>query len=161
MRVFLFTLILLLGSAATAGPMDAFVLENPEQEELFHKLSGELRCLVCQNQAISDSNAGLAQDLRKEIHGMILQGKDEDEIVTFMVERYGDYVLYRPPFKPLTWLLWFGPVIAFIFGLFYVVRFIRTQKAASDVGELSSEENERLRNLQSELDVSAKEDKLK
>lgn len=159
MRALFFSLMLTFGLAVVAGPMDAFIFENPEQEELFNKLSGELRCLVCQNQAISDSNAGLAQDLRKEIHGMILEGKDEDEIVTFMVERYGDYVLYRPPFKPLTWLLWFGPVIAFIIGLFYVVRFIRTQKASRDVGELSSEESERLRSLQSELDTSVKEDK--
>lgn len=159
MRALFFSLVFILASSVTAGPMDAFVFESSEQEDLFNKLSNELRCLVCQNQAISDSNAGLAQDLRKEIHGMILEGKNEDEIVTFMVERYGDYVLYRPPFKPLTWMLWFGPVIAFIIGLFYVVRFIRTQKTASDVGELSSEENERLRSLQSELDVSVKEDK--
>lgn len=159
MRALFFSLVFILASSTTAGPMDAFVFESSEQEDLFNKLSNELRCLVCQNQAISDSNAGLAQDLRKEIHGMILEGKNEDEIVTFMVERYGDYVLYRPPFKPLTWMLWFGPVIAFIIGLFYVVRFIRTQKTASDVGELSSEENERLRSLQSELDVSVKEDK--
>ncbi len=138
--------------------MDAFEFDSDEQEDLFHKLSGELRCLVCQNQAISDSNAGLAQDLRKEMHDMILDGKTEDEIITFMVERYGDYVLYRPPFKPLTWMLWFGPVIAFILGLFYVTRFIRSQKTSEDAGELSAEETERLRNLQSGLDVSGKEE---
>lgn len=138
--------------------MDAFVFDSPEQEVLFNKLSGELRCLVCQNQAISDSNAGLAQDLRKEIHSMILKGKTEDEIITFMIERYGDYVLYRPQFKPLTWMLWFGPVIAFILGLFYVVRFIREQKTTEDRGELSSEETERLKNIQSELITSEKEE---
>lgn len=160
MRSFFFSfLFILIPVGVVAGPMDAFVFESAEQEKLFHKLSGELRCLVCQNQAISDSNAGLAQDLRKEIHGMIVQGKTEDEIVTFMVERYGDYVLYRPPFKPITWMLWFGPLIAFILGLFYVLRFIRTQKAAEDVGELSSEETDRLRSLQSELDTSEKGDK--
>lgn len=158
MKVVIFLMLLVFESVALAGPMDSFVFESAEQEDLFNKLSGELRCLVCQNQAISDSNAGLAQDLRKEIHGMILDGKTEDEIIAFMVERYGDYVLYRPPFKPLTWMLWFGPIIAFILGLFYVVRFIRSQKASADVGELSSEETERLRNLQSELSAVGKEE---
>lgn len=158
MKVLFFSALFFFGSVVTAGPMDAFVFDSPEQEVLFNKLSGELRCLVCQNQAISDSNAGLAQDLRKEIHGMILKGKTEDEIITFMIERYGDYVLYRPQFKPLTWMLWFGPVIAFILGLFYVVRFIREQKTTEDRGELSSEETERLKNIQSELITSEKEE---
>lgn len=156
MRALFFLFLFVSGAVVIAGPMDAFVFDSPEQEASFHKLSGELRCLVCQNQAISDSNAGLAQDLRKEIHGMLLEGKTEDEIVTFMVERYGDYVLYRPPFKPLTWALWFGPVIIFAFGIFFVVRFIRAQKATKDIGELSAKESERLKSLQSELNASGK-----
>lgn len=159
MKAVIFLMLLVFESVALAGPMDSFTFESAEQEDLFNKLSGELRCLVCQNQSISDSNAGLAQDLRKEIHGMILEGKSEDEIVSFMVDRYGDYVLYDPPFKPMTWMLWFGPIIAFVLGLFYAVRFIRSQKTNRDPGELSSEETERLRSLQSELDVSKKEGK--
>ena len=159
MKAVIFLMLLVFGSVALAGPMDSFTFESAEQEDMFNKLSGELRCLVCQNQSISDSNAGLAQDLRKEIHGMILEGKSEDEIVSFMVDRYGDYVLYDPPFKPMTWMLWFGPIIAFVLGLFYAVRFIRSQKTNRDPGELSSEEAERLRNLQSELDASDKEGK--
>jgi len=158
MRAFFLSFLFIVASVVVAGPMDTFEFDSDEQENLFHKLSGELRCLVCQNQAISDSNAGLAQDLRKEMHDMILDGKTEDEIIAFMVERYGDYVLYRPPFKPLTWMLWFGPVIAFILGLFYVMRFIRSQKVLEDAGELSAEETERLRNLQSGLDVAEKEE---
>ena len=157
MKAVIFLMLFVFESVAFAGPMDSFVFDSPEQEDTFNKLSGELRCLVCQNQSISDSNAGLAQDLRKEIHGMILEGKSEDEIVSFMVDRYGDYVLYDPPFKPMTWMLWFGPIIAFVLGLFYAVRFIRSQKTNRDPGELSSEETERLRSLQSELDVSEKE----
>jgi len=136
-----------------AAQIDAFVFETPEQEKIFHKLSGELRCLVCQNQAISDSNAGLASDLRVEIHGMLLAGKTEDEIVTFMVERYGDYVLYRPPFKPMTWLLWFGPFLAFAAGVFYVKRIVREQNAGDVVGDLSEAEIERMSNLQSEAEA--------
>lgn len=158
MKIFIFLLLFILLPAAIAGPMDAYEFDSPEEEALFIKLKGEFRCMVCQNESISASNAGLAQDLREEIYSMIMAGKTEDEIVAFMVERYGDYVLYRPPFKPLTWMLWFGPLIAFIMGLFYVVRYIRAQKTNEDRGELSTEETERLRNLQSELNTSVKEE---
>ena len=154
----IFVLMLLLGNliasvAVLAAQYDAFVFDTPEQEKAFHKLSGELRCLVCQNQAISDSNADLAKDLRVEIHSMLLDGKSEDEIIRFMVERYGDYVLYRPPLKPLTWLLWFGPFVAFVAGIFYVKRFIREHNTGNIAGELSDDEVERIRNLQSEADA--------
>jgi cytochrome c-type biogenesis protein CcmH len=138
---------------ALAAQYDAFVFDTPEQEKAFHRLSGELRCLVCQNQSISDSNAGLAKDLRTEIHDMLLEGKSEDEIISFMVERYGDYVLYRPPFKPLTWLLWIGPLIIFVMGLFFVKRFVREHSANNAPGELSDAEVERIRNLQSEIET--------
>lgn len=149
--------IVLVSFVVFAAQYDAFVFDTPEQEKIFHKLSGELRCLVCQNQSISDSNAGLAKDLRTEIHGMLLEGKSEDEIISFMVERYGDYVLYRPPFKPLTWLLWLGPLAAFVIGMFYVKRFIREHNAEDVLdelsGELSDAEVERIRDLQSEVKV--------
>jgi cytochrome c-type biogenesis protein CcmH len=158
MKKIVLLLMLFAHSALYAAPMDQFEFDTPEQEEIFHKLSQELRCLVCQNQAIAESDAGLAKDLRTEIHKMLKQGKTEKEITDFMVQRYGDFVLYDPPFKPSTWLLWFGPVIAFIFGMFYAVRFFRSQKTAEDAGELSSDEVERLRSLQSELDASGKGD---
>jgi cytochrome c-type biogenesis protein CcmH len=149
----------LIGSTTVfAAQNDAFVFDTPEQEKSFNKLSNELRCLVCQNQAISDSNADLAQDLRAEIHSMLLEGKSEKEIITFMVERYGDYVLYRPPFKPLTWLLWFGPVVVFTIGLFFVRRFIREHSTEDITGELTDEEVERVRNLQSEIDTLDRKD---
>jgi cytochrome c-type biogenesis protein CcmH len=132
-----------------AGPVVTYEFASEQQEALFNKLSNELRCLVCQNQSIADSNADLAKDLRDEIYGMLQQGKSEEEIVEFMVARYGDFVLYNPPLKPMTWLLWFGPAIALIVGFFFVVRIINRQKKAA-VAEMSSEEIERLKALQSE-----------
>jgi cytochrome c-type biogenesis protein CcmH len=94
-------------------------------------------------------------DLRDEIYGMLQQGKSEEEIVEFMVVRYGDFVLYNPPLKPMTWLLWFGPAVALIAGFFFVVRIINRQKKAA-VTEMSGEEAERLKALQSEAQAMTK-----
>ena len=124
----LFCGLMVLMSHAYADPVVTFKFDSPEQEALFHKLSNELRCLVCQNQSIGDSNAGLAKDLRTEMYEMLKKGKTEDEIIDYMVQRYGDYVLYRPRFKPLTMFLWLGPGIIFVIGVFYAMGFIRRQK---------------------------------
>ena len=139
---------------AWAAPMETFKFESDAQEKTFRKLSDELRCLVCQNQSIADSDAGLAKDLRAEIYGMLQAGKNEEEIKEFMVARYGDYVLYEPPFEPMTWLLWFGPLVIFITGLYYARGFIKQQNQADVPDELSTEEIERLKDLQSELNLS-------
>ena len=90
------------------------------------KLETELRCLVCQNQTLADSEAGLAQDLRNQIESLALEGKSDEEIKVWLQARYGDFVLYRPPVKPLTWFLWFGPFIL-LFGaiLFWAWRLKR------------------------------------
>lgn len=148
----LFAIVLLVFQASVwAAPMDAFEFDSEQQEKTFKKLSDELRCLVCQNQSISGSNADLAKDLRTQVHRMLQAGKTEEEIKTFMVDRYGDYVLYEPPMKPMTWLLWFGPAGIFFVGLFYARRFISQQNISEDSKELSEEEAERLRALQSEM----------
>jgi cytochrome c-type biogenesis protein CcmH len=138
--------------SAAAAPIETFKFDSPETEKVFHKLSEELRCLVCQNQNIAESNADLAKDLRLEIYNMLSDGKSEDEIVDFMVQRYGDYVLYRPPFNPMTWLLWFGPAIVFAFGLVYVVRLMKSQSSKAQVESLSDEEIRRIKNLHAEQD---------
>jgi cytochrome c-type biogenesis protein CcmH len=138
-----------------AAPVATYEFASEEQEALFNKLSNELRCLVCQNQSISDSNADLAKDLRDEIYGMLQQGKTEEEIIDFMVARYGDFVLYNPPMKPMTWLLWFGPAFALLAGFIFVVRIINKQKKSA-VSEMSSEEIERLKALQSEVQTMGK-----
>ncbi|MDT8281437.1 MAG: cytochrome c-type biogenesis protein [Gammaproteobacteria bacterium] len=137
---------------ASAAPIETFKFDSPETEKVFHKLSEELRCLVCQNQNIAESNADLAKDLRLEIYTMLKQGKTEDEIVDFMVQRYGDYVLYRPPFKPLTWLLWFGPIIVFSIGLIVAIHFMRSQMKNKQVESLSEMDIERIKNLHAEQD---------
>ncbi len=133
--------------SVTAAPIETFQFDSPETEKVFHKLSEELRCLVCQNQNIAESNADLAKDLRLEIYTMLSDGKTEEEIVSFMVDRYGDYVLYRPPFKPMTWLLWFGPVIAFFIGLIFVVRYMKSQNMRKQTESLSEADVERIKDL--------------
>ena len=93
-------------------------------------LAEELRCLVCQNQTIADSTAPLAQDLRNQIRGQVAQGKSDDQIRGYMVERYGDFVLYRPPFKATTALLWLGPGLLIAAGIFAFWRVVRRRRAA-------------------------------
>ena len=99
-------------------------------ETRWRDLNEELRCLVCQNQSIADSNAELAQDLRQQVREMIEAGHSDDEIRAYMTERYGDFVLYRPPFKPLTLLLWLGPLLMLLMALGLVWRLRR--KPAAD-----------------------------
>ena len=154
MKILFAIVLLVFQTSLWAAPMDAFEFDSEEQEKTFRKLSDELRCLVCQNQSISGSNADLAKDLRAEVHSMLQAGKTEEQIKEFMVNRYGDYVLYEPPFKPITWLLWIGPIVIFLIGLFYARRFIFQQNSSAEAGELSAEEAERLRGLQSNLDIS-------
>lgn len=101
---------------------------DPKQEVLFKQLAAELRCLVCQNQNIADSNAELAQDLRREITTMIKAGDNKDQIIDFMVARYGEFVLYRPLFSMKTAVLWIGPFVFFIFGLFIVSRMAKKRR---------------------------------
>lgn len=118
---------------------------DPVLEKRLLALSEQLRCLVCQNQNIADSNAELAQDLRLEVRKMLEAGKSDKEIIDFLVERYGDFVLYRPPVKSTTWLLWAGPGVLLLLGLLglaYHLRQRNRQLAALDQ-PLSSEEARR------------------
>ena len=103
------------------------VFQNRDLEERYYLLIEEVRCLVCQNQSLADSNAPLAQDLRNEIFKMIQINKSNTEIMEFLVKRYGDFVLYRPPLKKNTWLLWFGPFLFLIVGFFVTVLIIKKQ----------------------------------
>ncbi|VAW53727.1 Cytochrome c heme lyase subunit CcmL [hydrothermal vent metagenome] len=139
-------------STVMAAPIETFKFKSAETEKTFHKLSEELRCLVCQNQNIAESNADLAKDLRLEIYTMLINGQSESEIVDFMVQRYGDYVLYRPPFKPMTWLLWLGPLIIFLLGLVFAVKYLKSQDMEEQDKHLSMEEIERIKNLHAERD---------
>jgi cytochrome c-type biogenesis protein CcmH len=124
--------------------------ENPQVEARLKTLAVELRCLVCQNQTLADSHAPLAEDLRREVREMIAKGMSDREIIDFLVQRYGDFVLYRPPWKASTTLLWLGPfllLIAGATGLVFALR--RRQKKLADV-TLSEEEHNRVVQLLSE-----------
>ena len=108
-------------------------------------LAEELRCLVCQNQTIADSHAELAVDLRRQIREQIAQGRSDSQIIDYMVERYGDFVLYRPPFKATTILLWAGPFIFLIAGFYFLLRFLRRREVPAP--QLSAEERARAAKL--------------
>ncbi len=99
------------------------------------KLESELRCLVCQNQTLADSNADLAADLRKEVRELALSGKTNDQIKQYLVARYGDFVLYKPPVKPVTWLLWFGPFLMLAGGAAVWWSIMRRRRKAGDAAQ--------------------------
>jgi len=113
------------GIATAIGPEEAF--EDPVLEAEYQALIREVRCLVCQNQAISDSSAPLAADLRREIRELMAAGARRDEVTQFLVERYGDFVLYRPPLQPTTWALWGAPIALCALGLFVFARVVRAR----------------------------------
>ena len=145
----LFMVILLLPSLAAAGEA-APLAENPQIEARLKTLAVELRCLVCQNQTLADSNAPLAEDLRREVREMIAKNMSDKEIIDFLVTRYGDFVLYRPPLKTTTTLLWVGPFLLLIGGAIALVMALRRrQKKLADVA-LSEAERNRVAQLLSE-----------
>jgi len=134
-----------------AGAEEARPLaDNPQAEARLKHLAIELRCLVCQNQTLADSNAPLAEDLRREVREMIAKDMSDKDIIEFLVTRYGDFILYRPPLKATTTLLWVGPFVLLIAGVAALVLVLRRrQKKLTDVS-LSEEERNRVARLLSE-----------
>ena len=123
---FWLTLLLAFQCALPAYANEALPLaEDPVVEKRLIGISAELRCLVCQNESLAGSRADLALDLRREIRTLIKDGKTDAEIMDFMVSRYGDFVRYRPPVNPVTWLLWFGPFVLLIGAIVVLVRLVR------------------------------------
>jgi cytochrome c-type biogenesis protein CcmH len=116
MRALLVSLMMLLAAPAWAGEA-APNAEDPVIEQRMINLAEDLRCLVCQNESLAGSHAELAEDLRREIRDQMKQGKDDKAVVEYLTTRYGDFVLYRPPFKPVTYLLWLGPLIFLAIGV--------------------------------------------
>ena len=145
-----FGAVLFFSIGITAPPVHAvlepFKFESSSQESRYRTLIAELRCLVCQNQNLADSNAELARDLRLLTYNMILSGSSDSEIVQFMVSRYGDFVLYRPPFKPNTALLWFAPLILLAGGCFVLFRIFHSRKNMN-LSEVSSAHRAQVRKL--------------
>jgi cytochrome c-type biogenesis protein CcmH len=119
--------------------------QDPALERRVANLAHEMRCLVCQNQTIAESNAPLAVDLRNQIREQLAAGKSEGEVVDFMVARYGDFVLYRPPLKATTILLWAGPFIFLIAGFYFLLHFIRRRQVPAP--RLSAEDRARAAKL--------------
>ena len=120
------------------------VLDDPALEARARGISANLRCLVCQNQSIDDSNAGLARALRILVRERLVAGDSDEEAVDFIVSRYGDYVLLKPPFKPSTYLLWFGPLVLLGLAVLGVRAFYRGQRAAQPAAEGLSEDQRKL-----------------
>jgi cytochrome c-type biogenesis protein CcmH len=130
--------------------VDSYTFNNEQQQQDYKTLVSELRCLVCQNQTIGDSNADLAADLRRQVYEMLQQGKSKDEVFQFMTERYGDFVLYNPPFKTTTSLLWIAPVAFLLIGLITLIIVVRRKKTAK--AETASEQLNLARRLLDDTD---------
>ncbi len=127
--------------AAVCGAQTDEGLSDPALNARYQALIREVRCLVCQNQTIADSNADLASDLRREIREMIESGATDNEISDFLVARYGDFVLYRPPMQPNTWVLWGGPAAMVVIGLVVFARVMRTRsRQPLDEDELNEDQ---------------------
>ena len=120
------------------------ILADPVLEARARVLGKQLRCLVCQNQSIDDSSAPLARDLRVLVRERLLKGDSNDQVLAFMVARFGDFVLLKPPVKPITYVLWFGPAAIFVIGLIAVLMFYRRRQNVAPAPALSPDEKQRL-----------------
>ncbi|UZR30931.1 cytochrome c-type biogenesis protein [Methylococcus mesophilus] len=137
---------LLAGHAADA--MEVRQFDDPAKQERYETLIKDVRCLVCQNQSLAESDAELAKDLRTEVYNIIESGKSSEEAVQFLTDRYGDFVLYRPPFKSITLLLWLGPFLLLAGGAVFLWKQARRRAEAAQQEEaLSAEERRRLQQL--------------
>lgn len=139
MRLFVFAMLLLM-SQSTAAVDTGQRFADPAQQERYERLIRDLRCLVCQNESVADSNAMLASDLRREVQELMIAGRSDAEISAFMTERYGDFVLYRPPVRPRTWLLWSAPILFLLGGLGVVALVISRRARAARANPAALEE---------------------
>jgi cytochrome c-type biogenesis protein CcmH len=123
--------VLLLALAGVAVAMEPIEYRDAAEEARFRALSAELRCVMCQNQSLADSNAQIAHDLRVQVLALMREGRTDAEIKDYLVARYSDFVLYQPPVKPTTWLLWFGPIVILLAGAVTVVAIVRRRAATA------------------------------
>jgi cytochrome c-type biogenesis protein CcmH len=148
MKVFLLQLLLLFSLAIAVSGQEAKPLsDDPELEKRLMKLSKELRCLVCQNETLADSQADLAQDLRSQIREQMRAGKSDKEIVSYLTDRYGQFVLYRPPVTPTTYLLWFGPFIFLLAGLAVLFRYVKQRREMIPETPLSDDQRRQVEEI--------------
>ena len=141
--VFLMGICIGLANAGEASPM----AEDPVVEARLVHISQELRCMVCQNESLSSSRAELADDLRREVRDLIRANKSDQEIKDFLVSRYGDFVLYRPEVKPLTWVLWFGPFVVLLMAAIFLLAYLRQRRLAVHPQALSDADRARVERL--------------
>ncbi len=130
MRRLLLAVIVALAAGGALGREAAPMAEDPVLEKRVQALAEELRCLVCQNESLAGSPAGLAGDMLREIRNMMKAGRSDKDILDFLVERYGDFVLYRPPLKPTTYLLWFGPFLLLAGGLAALLYYLKRRQSS-------------------------------
>ena len=131
-------------SPAYAATSPDEIMDDPALEERARALSKELRCLVCQNQSIDDSDADLARDLRRIVRERLLAGDSDDEIIAYVTQRYGDFVLLRPPVKPSTWGLWYGPPAIFVLAAIAIGAYLRHRRHDDDDESGSTQQSEQL-----------------
>ena len=141
-----FLLLMLMFSSAANARFETHIFSSAQAEQDYNVLVQELRCLVCQNQNLADSNAELAQDMRLRVFKMLEEGKNKEEIVEFMVVRYGDFVMYRPPVKSSTYLLWFGPLVFFVIAGLVVLAFMHRQKSGDQI-EINEQQQKKAHSL--------------
>ncbi len=133
--------------ATARAAIEVYQFNDTEKTERFKELTAELRCPKCQNQNIADSNAEIAQDLRTKLQEMLVADKSNDEIVQYMVDRYGDFVLYEPRVDPQTYLLWFGPILLLLIAFFVVFIIVRMRSKRQSNNQLNSSQQEQLDSL--------------
>lgn len=137
--------VLLLAWAGTSlAGLEKFDFTGNVDEDRYKELIAEIRCLVCQNQSLSDSDAELAHDLRQEVYDLMNEGQGDAQIIDFMVARYGDFVLYNPPVKPSTYLLWYGPFVLLAIGILFLIKTVR-QRTRQTETVFSEQEQARLK----------------
>ena len=145
-RVFILILVLI-SLTAPALAKEAQPVEDPQIEQRMQALTQQLRCLVCQNETLADSRADLAEDLRKEIREQMKAGKSDQEIIAFLTQRYGDFVLYKPPVKATTYLLWFGPFVLLLGGTLVLYRYLKHRREIIQDQPLTAAEHKRAEEL--------------
>ncbi|WP_405048411.1 cytochrome c-type biogenesis protein [Rhodoferax sp.] len=128
--------------------------EDPVVEQRLVLIAEDLRCLVCQNESLASSRADLANDLRREVRELIKAGKSDADIKDYLVSRYGDFVLYKPPVKPTTWLLWFGPLLLLLGALWLLISTIRTTQKNGNAEVLDAQKRAKAQALLQETDSS-------
>ncbi len=146
----LLTLLTMIMLSPAFAVIDTYQFNDAEQQQRFFILTNELRCPKCQNQSIADSNAPIAQDLRREVHRLLLDGADDQKIIAFMLDRYGDFVLYRPRLDSKTAILWFGPFVLLMLGVISVLMIVRKHRAGNRQIDRKDKDDEHLSTAQQE-----------